>query len=61
MTVLSASQMNELEAEGFFEGFLCGASVGTLIAVAVSPEPISKIALGTLWSTAIGSCGIAIF
>ena len=60
MTTLNVSQMREVDGAGFFDAFVCGAIVGTLIWVAVTPEPVSKLALGTLWTTAIGSCGSAV-
>jgi hypothetical protein len=59
MTVLSASQMREVDGEGLWDGFICGASVGALIAVALSPDPISKFTLGAYWTSAISSCGRA--
>ena len=60
MKTLNALQMREVDGEGFFDGFVCGASVGALVWVAVTPEPVSKLALGTLWTTVIGSCGSAV-
>ena len=60
MTALSQSQMQSINGEGFFDGFICGASVGALVWAVTSPDPVSKLALGTLWTTAIGSCGIAL-
>lgn len=60
MTELNQSQMREIDGEGFFEGFLCGASLGALIWAATSPDVVSKLALGTLWSTTIGACGLAV-
>jgi len=61
MTVLTATQMREVDGEGFWDGFLCGASVGGLVWVAASPDPISKLALGKLVAGAIASCGSAFF
>lgn len=60
MTVLSQAQMRNIHGEGFFDGFLCGATVGALIWAVTTPDPVSKLALGTLWTTAISSCGIAL-
>ena len=59
MTVMSTSQMREVDGEGFWDAFICGASVGALISVALSPDPVSKFTLGALWTSAIGSCGSA--
>ena len=60
MTALNASQMRELEGEGFWEGFLCGATTSLAIAATLSPDAVSKIFLATAWTTAIGTCGIAL-
>lgn len=57
MTVMNELQMREVSGAGFFDGFMCGAAIGALISVAASPDPVSKFALGTLWASAIGSCG----
>ncbi len=61
MTTLSASQMRDIDGEGFWDGFLCGASATFAIGMTLSPEPISKLALGSIWGTALGSCGSAFF
>ncbi len=60
MTALSASQMREVNGEGFWDGFLCGASVGALVSVTLSPDPVSKLTLGTIWAGALASCGSAL-
>lgn len=57
MTVLSESQLREIDGEGFWDGFVCGASVGALIWAATTPDPVSKLALSTLVTAAVGSCG----
>ena len=50
MQALTIQQMERLEGEGFWGGFVCGlTAVGTL-AVMLSPEPASKFALFSLAS-----------
>ena len=62
MTELTASQMREIDGgEGFWWGFACGAATSFALAMTLSPEPFSKIALGSAWTTATGSCGRALF
>jgi hypothetical protein len=61
MINLCASQMRDLDGKGLWDGFVCGASVAFLVGMTVSPDPVSKLAWGTTWTTAIGSCGSAFF
>ena len=57
MTILSEQQMRDIDGEGLWDGFVCGASAAFLIGMALSPDPFSKLAWGATWTTAIGSCG----
>ena len=60
MTSLNASQMRALEGEGFWQGFICGATTSLAIAATLSPDAVSKIFLAKAWTTAIGACAIAL-
>ena len=59
MTVLSKSQMQGLDGEGFFDGLVCGAAAGLAVALTLSPEPVSKAVVTSAWVGAIGACGVA--
>lgn len=60
MTTLTSAQMQDLEGEGFWGGFFCGASAAVLLGMALSPDPFTKLAWGVAWSTAAGTCGAAL-
>lgn len=59
MTALKEAQMRELDGEGFWEGFVCGAAAGLAVGMTVSPEPYSKLLLTSAWGAAVGACGVA--
>ena len=59
MIVLTTEQMRAIDGEGFWEGFLCGAATSIAIGATLSPDPVTKLVLGSAWTTAIGTCGIA--
>jgi hypothetical protein len=61
MTVLNELQMRSLDGEGFWDGFLCGTAVAFLVGMSLSPDPISKLAWGLAWSSALGKCGGLLF
>jgi hypothetical protein len=61
MTELTAAQMKSIHGEGFWEGFRCGAAASIAIGATLSPEPVSKIALASAWTAAVGTCAIAFF
>ena len=50
MQALTIQQMERLEGEGFWRGFVCGLTGVATIAVLLSPEPASKFALFSLAS-----------
>jgi len=60
MTTLTAPQMRRIDGEGFFEGFSCGAATSVALALTLSPDPITKIAVASAWLTVIGTCGVAV-
>ena len=61
MYELTIDQMAEIDGEGFWEGFLCGAGIVGSIAATFSPDPMSKVALWTIYSGTAGVCGLALF
>ena len=61
MTELTTTQMQSINGEGFWEGFRCGAAASIAIAATLSPEPVSKVALASVWTAAVGTCAIAFF
>ena len=42
---------------GFFGGFLCGASIAGVIAITPTPSVFTRL---TVYSAAIGNCGLAL-
>ena len=60
MTALSASEMQKIDGEGFFDGFACGVATGIAIGLTLSPDPVTKVAVASAWLTAIGTCGNAV-
>ncbi len=48
MQALTIQQMERLEGEGFWGGFVCGLTGVATVAVLLSPEPVSKFALYSL-------------
>jgi len=66
MRELTACQMAEIEGKEsgigrLAEGFLCGAGVVGLLAIWMSPEPVSRWALWGVVSAALASCAVAFF
>ena len=61
MTALTVSRMREIDGEGFWDGFACGASASFALAMTLSPDPFSKLMLAAAWTTAAGACGRAAF
>ena len=66
MRELTACQMSEMEGRhwglgDFTEGFLCGAGVLGLIAIWMSPEPVSRWALWGVLTATLASCAVAFF
>lgn len=61
MQTLTAEQMMGVDGFGFWEGFACGAGVIGSIAATISPDPLSKAALWSLYSGTIAACGMAFF
>lgn len=61
MTDLNELQLRGLEGAGFWDGFLCGASATFVVGMTLSPDPVSKVALGLALSSAIGKCGGLLF
>ncbi len=66
MRELTAGQMAEIEGKkwgmrGLAEGFLCGAGVVGLVAIWMSPEPVSRWALWGVVSEMLGTCTLAFF
>ena len=56
MQELTIEQMELLEGEGFWKGFVCGITGAATIAVLLSPDPVSKFALyglATGWATCL--------
>jgi hypothetical protein len=60
MTPLNESQLQEVDGAGFWDGFLCGATTSLAIAAMLSPEPVSKLFVASAWTTAVGTCGMAL-
>jgi hypothetical protein len=61
MTALSASQMRDLEGEGFWDGLACGTSASFALALTLSPDPVTKIGLASAWTAAVVACGNTFF
>jgi hypothetical protein len=61
MTELTAAEMQSINGEGFWDGFRCGAAAAIAIGATFTPEPVSKIALASAWTAAVGTCAIAFF
>jgi energy-converting hydrogenase Eha subunit C len=60
MRPMSRAQMTKVEGGGFWDGFACGGGIVTSIAVALSPEPLSKITMWSVWSGTWVACASAI-
>ncbi len=57
MKVLTLERAQQLEGGGFWHGFICGLTGVVTVAVLMSPEPISKLALyglATGWAACLG-------
>ena len=61
MKPLSDAAMSRVEGGGFWEGFACGAGIVGSIAASISPDPVSKITLWSLYSGTVAACGLALF
>ena len=59
MKTLSDVEMSHVEGGGFWEGVACGAGIVGSFAATLSPDPLSKLALWTLYSGTAAACGIA--
>ena len=60
MVPLNTKQMQAIGGEGFWDGFLCGAATSVAIGATFSPDPLSKLVLASVWTTAVGTCGSAL-
>ena len=60
MKPLSDAAMSQIEGGGFWEGFACGAGIVASIAATLSPEPMSKITLWSIYGGTVGACGLAL-
>ena len=61
MTAMTASQMRELDGEGFWDGLACGAATSFALAMTLSPDPITKIGIASAWTSAVATCGNTFF
>ena len=61
MRALCDAEMVGVEAGGFWEGFACGSGIASSVFATFSPEPISKLAIWSLYSATIAACGVAFF
>ena len=57
---LGSQDLAELSGTGFWSGVGCGLSIAGAIGAAVSPDPVSKLVVGTLIGAAV-SCSRALF
>ncbi len=60
MRTMAISEMTEVTGGTFWSGFACAAGVILTIATAVSPEPVSKLAFGSLFTGTVAACGVAL-
>jgi hypothetical protein len=59
MRPMSRAQMVCVEGGGFWDGFLCGAGIAVTVSAFLSPDPLSKLTLSTLFTGTVGACGNA--
>ena len=60
MQELSIEMVQQIDGEGFWGGFLCGAGLAASAYVLFTPDPVGKLAMYTVLTSTAGACGLAL-